>query len=246
MLLIFGLGYTARRIAAAWPGAVMGTTRDGRDGSRDPDDETHVRDRLIALAFVGARAELRLAAARCAAAALRAQLVVDRVRLQTEAHEHTRADQCDAARHDRGGARPTRRLLGHFLLRRRDDDGPHVARREPGVERRHRPEAQAAVEPGADLREQRHREAAGGAHLLHHRANHRRRVTAPAQVLLGEDRRDGGRGPHVGARARGVDEGLTRREHRAARVAPPPRRHAATRPGMPTESSFALDELRRR
>lgn len=43
MLLIFGLGYTAKCIAAAWPGAVMGTTRDGRGGSLRFDDEATVR-----------------------------------------------------------------------------------------------------------------------------------------------------------------------------------------------------------
>lgn len=43
MLLIFGLGYTASRVAAAWPGAVIGTTRDGRDGTIRFDDEATVR-----------------------------------------------------------------------------------------------------------------------------------------------------------------------------------------------------------
>lgn len=52
MLLIFGLGYTARRIAAAWPGAVMGTTRDGRDGSLRFDDEAAVRSALAAATHV--------------------------------------------------------------------------------------------------------------------------------------------------------------------------------------------------
>ena len=33
MLVIFGLGYTAERIAARWPDAVVGTTRDGRNGT---------------------------------------------------------------------------------------------------------------------------------------------------------------------------------------------------------------------
>lgn len=43
MLLIFGLGYTAGRIAAAWPGVTMGTTRDGRDGTLRFDDAAAVR-----------------------------------------------------------------------------------------------------------------------------------------------------------------------------------------------------------
>ena len=43
MLLIFGLGYTAARIAAAWPGATLGTTRDGRDGSLRFADEAAPR-----------------------------------------------------------------------------------------------------------------------------------------------------------------------------------------------------------
>jgi len=43
MLLIFGMGYTAQRIAARWPGAVMGTTSDGRDGTLRFDDEASVR-----------------------------------------------------------------------------------------------------------------------------------------------------------------------------------------------------------
>jgi nucleoside-diphosphate-sugar epimerase len=43
MLLIFGLGYAARRIAARWPGAVVGTTTDGRDDTLRFDDEPAVR-----------------------------------------------------------------------------------------------------------------------------------------------------------------------------------------------------------
>jgi nucleoside-diphosphate-sugar epimerase len=43
MLLVFGLGYAARRIAARWSGPVMATTRDGREGSLRFDDEPAVR-----------------------------------------------------------------------------------------------------------------------------------------------------------------------------------------------------------
>ena len=46
MLLIFGLGYTAARIAAAWPDATIGTTRDGRNGTLRFDDEPAVRAAL--------------------------------------------------------------------------------------------------------------------------------------------------------------------------------------------------------
>lgn len=52
MLLIFGLGYTATRIAAAWPGATLGTTRDGRDGSLRFDDEPAVRTALATASHV--------------------------------------------------------------------------------------------------------------------------------------------------------------------------------------------------
>lgn len=47
-LLIFGLGYAARAIAAAWPGPVIGTTRDGRDGTLRFDDAAAVRAALAA------------------------------------------------------------------------------------------------------------------------------------------------------------------------------------------------------
>ena len=43
MLLIFGLGYTAQRVAARWPGPVMATTRDGRGDTLRFDDEPAVR-----------------------------------------------------------------------------------------------------------------------------------------------------------------------------------------------------------
>ncbi|MCU6454453.1 NAD(P)-dependent oxidoreductase [Sphingomonas sp. A2-49] len=43
MLLVFGLGYTARRIAAAWGPATCGITRDGRDGTLRFDDDAAVR-----------------------------------------------------------------------------------------------------------------------------------------------------------------------------------------------------------
>jgi len=46
MLLIFGLGYTAARIAAAWPDTTIGTTRDGRNGTLRFDDEPAVRTAL--------------------------------------------------------------------------------------------------------------------------------------------------------------------------------------------------------
>ncbi|MBI0475827.1 NAD(P)-dependent oxidoreductase [Sphingomonas sp. MA1305] len=52
MLLIFGLGYTASRIAAAWPGTVVGTTRDGRDGTLRFDDEAAVRAALATASHV--------------------------------------------------------------------------------------------------------------------------------------------------------------------------------------------------
>ena len=57
MLLIFGLGYTASRIAAAWqagggPGTAIGTTRDGRDGSLRFDDESGVRAALATASHV--------------------------------------------------------------------------------------------------------------------------------------------------------------------------------------------------
>ena len=38
MLLIFGLGYTANRLAAVWPEATIGTTRDGRGSTLRFDD----------------------------------------------------------------------------------------------------------------------------------------------------------------------------------------------------------------
>lgn len=49
MLLIFGLGYTASRLAARWPAAVIGTSRDGRGGTIAFADEVAVR-RAIASA----------------------------------------------------------------------------------------------------------------------------------------------------------------------------------------------------
>ncbi|MGR6330707.1 NAD(P)-dependent oxidoreductase [Sphingomonas sp. XXL09] len=52
MLLIFGLGYTASRIAAAWPGTVVGTTRDGRDGTLRFDNEAAVRAALAKASHV--------------------------------------------------------------------------------------------------------------------------------------------------------------------------------------------------
>jgi len=52
MLLIFGLGYTAARIAAAWPGATLGTTRDGRDGSLRFADEAAVRPAIAAATHI--------------------------------------------------------------------------------------------------------------------------------------------------------------------------------------------------
>ena len=52
-LLIFGLGYTARAVAAALPGwHVAGTTRDGRDGTLRFDDEAAVRPALAAATHV--------------------------------------------------------------------------------------------------------------------------------------------------------------------------------------------------
>lgn len=52
MLLIFGLGYTATRIAAAWPGATVGTTRDGRGDTLRFDDEAAVRPAIAAATHV--------------------------------------------------------------------------------------------------------------------------------------------------------------------------------------------------
>jgi len=52
VLLIFGLGYTARAIASAWPGAQCGTTRDGRDGTLGFDDATAVRAALATATHV--------------------------------------------------------------------------------------------------------------------------------------------------------------------------------------------------
>ena len=52
MLLIFGLGYTAARIAAAWPEATIGTTRDGRNGTLRFDDEPAVRAALATATHV--------------------------------------------------------------------------------------------------------------------------------------------------------------------------------------------------
>ena len=52
MLLIFGLGYTAARIAAAWPGATLGTTRDGRGGSLRFADEDAVRPAIAAATHI--------------------------------------------------------------------------------------------------------------------------------------------------------------------------------------------------
>lgn len=46
MLFIFGLGYTASRLAAAWPSVVQATTRDGRDGTIPFDDGARVRAAL--------------------------------------------------------------------------------------------------------------------------------------------------------------------------------------------------------
>jgi hypothetical protein len=46
MLLIFGLGYTAARVAAIWPGGAVGTTRDGRGATLRFDDEPAVRAAL--------------------------------------------------------------------------------------------------------------------------------------------------------------------------------------------------------
>lgn len=52
-LLIFGFGYTARRIAAALPKwHITGTTRDGRDGTLRFDDEAAVRPALAAATHV--------------------------------------------------------------------------------------------------------------------------------------------------------------------------------------------------
>jgi nucleoside-diphosphate-sugar epimerase len=52
VLLIFGLGYTSRAIAAAWRGAVVGTTRDGRDATLRFDDELAVLAALAAATHV--------------------------------------------------------------------------------------------------------------------------------------------------------------------------------------------------
>lgn len=52
MLLIFGLGYTAARIATAWPDATIGTTRDGRNGTLRFDDEPAVRAALATATHV--------------------------------------------------------------------------------------------------------------------------------------------------------------------------------------------------
>jgi hypothetical protein len=52
MLLIFGLGYTATRIAAAWPGGSVGTTRDGRDGTLRFDDAAMVRPAIAAATHI--------------------------------------------------------------------------------------------------------------------------------------------------------------------------------------------------
>ena len=52
MLLIFGLGYTATRIAAAWPGAAIGTTRDGRGGSLRFGDESAVRPAIASATHI--------------------------------------------------------------------------------------------------------------------------------------------------------------------------------------------------
>jgi hypothetical protein len=52
MLLIFGLGYTATRIAAAWPGGSVGTTRDGRNGTLRFDDDTMVRPAIAAATHI--------------------------------------------------------------------------------------------------------------------------------------------------------------------------------------------------
>ncbi len=52
MLLIFGLGYTATRIARAWPAATIGTSRDGRDGTLRFDDEAAVRPAIAAATHI--------------------------------------------------------------------------------------------------------------------------------------------------------------------------------------------------
>ncbi|WP_267414695.1 MULTISPECIES: NAD(P)-dependent oxidoreductase [unclassified Sphingomonas] len=52
MLLIFGLGYTAQRLAARWPAAVIGTSRDGRAGTIAFADEPAVRRALAAASHV--------------------------------------------------------------------------------------------------------------------------------------------------------------------------------------------------
>lgn len=52
MLLIFGLGYTAARIVAAWPGGSIGTTRGGRDGTLRFDDTAMVRPAIAAATHI--------------------------------------------------------------------------------------------------------------------------------------------------------------------------------------------------
>ena len=52
MLLIFGLGYTAIRVAAAWPAPVVGTTRDGREGSLRFDDASSVLPAIAAATHI--------------------------------------------------------------------------------------------------------------------------------------------------------------------------------------------------
>lgn len=51
-LFVFGLGYAARAVAAAAGGAVMATTRDGRDGTIRFDDEAAVRAGVAAATHV--------------------------------------------------------------------------------------------------------------------------------------------------------------------------------------------------
>jgi nucleoside-diphosphate-sugar epimerase len=52
MLLIFGLGYTAARIAAAWGAATIGTTRDGCEGTLRFDDDATVRAAIAAATHI--------------------------------------------------------------------------------------------------------------------------------------------------------------------------------------------------
>ena len=52
MLFVFGLGYAARRIAAGWPGPVVGATRAGRDDTLRFDDEAAVRRALAAATHI--------------------------------------------------------------------------------------------------------------------------------------------------------------------------------------------------